>query len=213
MGDVQDVVLAEGEGEPEFQYTELTFADQVNTDHYAQFQKVLKSVKQSQEKWHKKGLDELTKLAEQPHDNDLLEQTKATKLSYIDMSKNKLDQITSNYNELVMFVTSVQFTQQQIDRFNHYIDFHTAADIKAHAVFIDSVNKVKITIENNSTNETPTIPTVAQKFVNRQDLAEKCSTLSADDYIDTTNKFEDNFNAWFQTAYCNTGDLNRKNNE
>ena len=151
----------------EFQYDELTFTDQVNTDHYNQFKKILKNVKQNQENWHKKGLDELSKLAQQPHDIDLLEQTKTTKLMYIHTSKKKLDQISSNYNELV----------------------------KAHTVFSDSLNKVKITVENNSNNETPTVPPVAQKFVNRQDLAKKCSTLSANNDLDAMNEFEDNFNS------------------
>ena len=63
QGEIIDKFAPEGEGEPTFQYTDLTFADDANQTHYEQFQKVLNTAKQSQINWHKKGLDELKKQA------------------------------------------------------------------------------------------------------------------------------------------------------
>ena len=75
---------------------------------------------------------------------------------------------------------------------------------------MNNLNKIKITTEDDNSDETPTLSPVTQKYVNRQDLADKCSTLTEDDDHDTTHDFINNFDTWFKASHLDTGDLRKK---
>ena len=143
---LQDELLPEADQEPHYRYSDLTFENVANQQSYEQYQRVAVSLKQNHTKWINSGLNRLKKQSKQPHSNKQKQ------------SQAKHDKITTNYREMVTFVTSVTFPEASITAFISYVNYQQASTLETHTKFINEINKININIDeedNNTPQPTP----------------------------------------------------------
>ena len=164
------------EVEPVFRFADFTCEHATNQGTYNQFQKLSTTHKQNYTKFAKNGTKEITNKSKSPQNPALSCMIGASQDYYINQSQTKLNKITQNYTDLVTFVTTHNFPEDQLQNFTDSVDFQNRAALKAHTAFMADIFKIAQNITSNEETNTPT-NTDTPKYVNRQDLANHAHNL------------------------------------
>ena len=68
----------------------------------------------------------------------------ATSDYYIKHSEIELGQISMNFTDLVNYVTTICFPEDQMTNFTNFINFQQGAALKGHTSFIADLHKITI---------------------------------------------------------------------
>ena len=113
----------------------------------------------------------------------------ATRDCHIKTSQAKLDKITTNYMEMVTFVTNITFPEASMIAFTSNVVFQQASALKTHTNFVNELNKININYNTNEEDITTQPTPGPSKYTKRLDLAKKCNSLTKDDNYDVTSNF------------------------